>query len=310
MVSLSVDGDGDGRGRGAVTSLRDRLRTAIVTGEIPASASRTQSQLAASLGVSRTPLREALRMLELEHLIIREPNGRFRAADLTADEIEQLGVMRVTLEAAAVRLTVPELTVDDHAVLEGLHAESQLLAEIGEWHDFDRAHRKFHMLLTGSAGAMHAEQLGRLWEQETRYRRAFEHLADADGRDAVSQAEHRRILDAAEARDAEAAARLMAAHHARAVRAIGGSLDPSYVMARLAVAVEIEEGRRGVGGGEPRKLRRTPPAVAVIARYRSIPSSVARSGSNPLLLTFHVAVPQRAVSKSVSPARPRWQVPP
>ena len=152
MVSLSVDGDGDGRGRGAVTSLRDRLRTAIVTGEIPASASRTQSQLAASLGVSRTPLREALRMLELEHLIIREPNGRFRAADLTADEIEQLGVMRVTLEAAAVRLTVPELTVDDHAVLEGLHAESQLLAEIGEWHDFDRAHRKFHMLLDGLGG--------------------------------------------------------------------------------------------------------------------------------------------------------------
>ena len=133
-------------------------------------------------------------------------------------------------------------------MLEGLHAESQLLAEVGEWADFDRAHRRFHMLLTGAAGAMHLEQLGRLWEQETRYRRAFEGVADADGRDAVSQAEHRRILDAAEARDAEGAARLMAAHHARAVRAIGGSLDPSYAMARLAVAVEIEEGRRGVGG--------------------------------------------------------------
>ena len=109
MDSLRADQNGEARGRGAVTALRDRLRTAIVTGEIPASAARTQSQLAASLGVSRTPLREALRMLELEHLIIREPNGRFRAADLTADEIEQLGVMRVTLEAAAVRLTVPLL---------------------------------------------------------------------------------------------------------------------------------------------------------------------------------------------------------
>ena len=242
--SLRADQNGDARGRGAVTALRDRLRRAIVTGEIPASAARTQSQLAASLGVSRTPLREALRMLELEHLIIREPNGRFRAADLTADEIEQLGVMGVTLEAAAVRLTVPALTVDDHAVLEGLHAESQLLAEVGEWADFDSAHRRFHMLLTGAAGAMHLEQLARLWEEETRYRRAFEGVADADGRDAVSQAEHRRILDAAEARDAELAARLMAAHHARAVRAIGRSLDPSYSMARLAVAVEVEEGRR------------------------------------------------------------------
>jgi DNA-binding GntR family transcriptional regulator len=243
MASPGIDRNGEARGPGAVTTLRDRLRTAIVTGEIPASAARTQSELATSLGVSRTPLREALRMLELEHLIIREPNGRFRAADLSADEIEQLGVMRVTLEAAAVRLTVPDLTTDDHAVLEGLHAESQLLAEIGEWNDFDRAHRKFHMLLTRAAGAMHAEQLGRLWEQETRYRRAFEHLADADGRDAVSQREHRGILDAAEARDAETAARLMAAHHARAVRAIGSSLDPAYPMDRLAVAVEVEDGR-------------------------------------------------------------------
>jgi len=245
LDSLGPDGNGEGRGRGAVTTLRDRLRTAIVTGEIPASAARTQAQLAASLGVSRTPLREALRMLELEHLIIREPNGRFRAADLSADEIEQLGVMRVTLEAAAVRLTVPELTTDDHAVLEGLHAESQRLAEVGEWADFERAHRRFHMLLTRAAGAMHDEQLGRLWEQETRYRRAFEHLADADGRDAVSQAEHRSILDAAEARDAEEAARLVADHHARAVRAIGGSLDPDYPMDRLTVALEIEHGERG-----------------------------------------------------------------
>jgi DNA-binding GntR family transcriptional regulator len=243
--SLGPDGNGEARGRGAVTTLRDRLRTAIVTGEIPASAARTQAQLAAALGVSRTPLREALRMLELEHLIIREPNGRFRAADLSADEIEQLGVMRVTLEAAAVRLTVPELTTDDHAVLEGLHAESQRLAEVGEWADFERAHRRFHMVLTRAAGAMHAEQLGRLWEQETRYRRAFEHLADADGRDAVSQAEHRSILDAAEARDAEAAARLVAEHHARAVRAIGASLDPDYPMERLTVALEIEHGERG-----------------------------------------------------------------
>ena len=172
-------------------------------------------------------------MLELEHLIIREPNGRFRAADLTADEIEQLGVMRVTLGGCGGSSDRPGVDGRRPRRLEGFHAESQLLAEIGEWHDFDRAHRKFHMLLTGSAGAMHAEQLGRLWEQETRYRRAFEGLADADGRDAVSQAEHRRILDAAEARDAEAAARLMAAHHARVVRAIGGSLYPSYVMDRL-----------------------------------------------------------------------------
>jgi DNA-binding GntR family transcriptional regulator len=239
-----ADQNGEGRGRGAVTALRDRLRTAIVTGEIPASAARTQAQLAGLLGVSRTPLREALRMLELEHLIIRESNGRFRAADLSADEIEQLGVMRITLEAAAVRLTVPDLTNTHHATLEGLHAASLKLSEIGEWNEFEDVHRRFHMLLARSVGAMHAEQLDRLWEQETRYRRAFEHLADADGRDPVSQREHRVILDVVEARDAELAARLVAEHHARAVRAIGSQLDPQYTMDRLAVALEVKGGER------------------------------------------------------------------
>jgi DNA-binding GntR family transcriptional regulator len=178
-------------------------------------------------------------MLELEHLIIRESNGRFRAADLSPEEIEQLGILRVTLDAAAVRVTVDELTNADHAELEGLHAESRRLADVGEWNDFERAHRRFHMLLTRGAGPMHAEQLGRLWEQVTRYRRAFEHIAAADGRDAVSQHEHRVILDAAEARDSETAARLVAEHHARAVLEIGQQIDPDYVMDRLAVAVEI-----------------------------------------------------------------------
>ena len=234
------DPAGDGRGRGGVSSLRDRLRQAIVTGEIPASAARTQAQLAESLGVSRTPLREALRMLELEHLIIREPNGRFRAAGLSVDEIEQLGVMRITLEAAAIRLTVPELTDGDHTVLEGLYATSLRLSKIGEWSEFDAAHRRFHMLLTREAGAMHAEQLGRLWEQEARYRRAFEQLVDADGRDEVSQQEHRVILDAVEARDAERSARLAAAHGARAVRAIGARLAPGTELHRVAVALDAE----------------------------------------------------------------------
>jgi DNA-binding GntR family transcriptional regulator len=254
MASPAASTNGGERGRGGVAALRDRLRTAIVTGEIPASAARTQTELAAALGVSRTPLREALRMLELEHLIIREPNGRFRAADLSADEIEQLGVMRVTLEAAAVRLTVPELTPDDHAALEGLHAESRRLAEVGEWADFERAHREFHALLTKAAGAMHAEQLGRLWEQEARYRRAFEQLADADGRDAVSQREHRGILDAVEAGDAESAGRLVAEHHARAVRAIAGRLDPGYAMQRLDVALAIERRERGPGSQRATEL--------------------------------------------------------
>ncbi len=246
--------NGDGGGRGAVTSLRNRLRIAILSGEIPASAARTQAQLAQTLNVSRTPLREALRMLELEHLIIREPNGRVRAADFSPSEIEQLGIIRLTLDAAAVRLTVPELTAADCARLEGLNAEALRLAEVGEWDDFERAHRDFHALLGQRAGPAHREQLDRLWEQEARYRRAFENSVDADARDAMSLQEHRRILDAAEANDAEKAAALVVEHHARAVREICAEIDADYPVDALGIAVEIAiTGRSGPRGTPVRR---------------------------------------------------------
>ena len=232
----------DGRGHAVVDELRERLRAAIISGEIPASSPRTQAELAGYFNVGRTPLREALRMLELEHLIIREPNRRFRAADLSVAEIEELGILRVTLEAAAVRMTVPSLSDAEYAVLEGLYAESRRLALVGEWDDYELAHHRFHMLLTRNVGVMHAEQLTRLWEQAARYRRAFEHLADADGRDETSQREHRAILDAAEAGDADESARLLAEHHARAAREIGARVDPGYAMDRLRMAVEIARG--------------------------------------------------------------------
>jgi DNA-binding GntR family transcriptional regulator len=108
----------------AVATIRDQLRTAILRGELSPDQAVTQSGLAERYGVSRTPLREALRMLELENLIVRQSNGRFRVAGFSLDELEQLCVMRIALEAPAVRLTVPTLNNADHAELEGLLARA------------------------------------------------------------------------------------------------------------------------------------------------------------------------------------------
>jgi DNA-binding GntR family transcriptional regulator len=245
MALRSPDSDdGEGRTRGAVTALRDRLRDAIVNGEIAAGSVRTQTELAEMLGVSRTPLREALRMLELEHLIVRESNSRFRVADFSLEEIEQLGVMRISLEAAAVRLTVPELTNADHAELEGLLAQTARLAELGEWEAWERPHLEFHMKLTGAVGPTYTEQLTRLWGHATRYRRAYETIVTASERHEVSQREHRAILDAAEAYDAEAAAALVAVQYARTVLEIAAVLDPDLPLERVRTALEAETGSR------------------------------------------------------------------
>ena len=80
----------------------ETLRAGILRGELDADAPISQVQLARQLGVSRTPLREALRMLQREGLIESEPNRRVRVSRMSLTEVEQLYAMRVMLETRPV----------------------------------------------------------------------------------------------------------------------------------------------------------------------------------------------------------------
>src|SRR5205809_3577442 len=95
-----------------------QLRRAIIRCEIPNGVHLSQRELSELLGVGRTPLREALRMLQHEGLVEAEPNHRIRVADLSIPDLEQLYATRITLEALAIRLTVPVLQRDDLQMLE------------------------------------------------------------------------------------------------------------------------------------------------------------------------------------------------
>ena len=106
-----------------VALVHDRLRDAILRGELPAGQTTSQVTLARDLDVGRTPLREALRMLQREGLVVSEPNRRVRIAELSSADAEALYVMRIALEAVAIRITVPTLDVDDVAELEGYMAQ-------------------------------------------------------------------------------------------------------------------------------------------------------------------------------------------
>src|ERR1700722_10486 len=85
----------------------ERVRTAILDGDLAPGAVMSQVALAEELGISRTPLREALRMLQSERLVEAEPNRRVRVAPMSPADLEELYVVRITLEAEALRLSVP-----------------------------------------------------------------------------------------------------------------------------------------------------------------------------------------------------------
>src|ERR1700732_3938430 len=87
----------------------DRVRLAILDGTLEPGRPISQVRLAGELQVSRTPLREALRLLEHEGLVESDFNRRVRAKPLTMPDLEALTAMRLTSEPLGVRLTTPTL---------------------------------------------------------------------------------------------------------------------------------------------------------------------------------------------------------
>src|SRR6059058_1172623 len=130
----------------------ERVRESILEGAIAPGATMSQVALADELGISRTPLREALRMLQSEGLVDAERNRRVRVAPVSPGDLEELAVMRVTLEAEAIRLAVPRMTAEQLGRLEGLHAEMAHFAAARDYRRWVVPHAGFHRALTAPAG--------------------------------------------------------------------------------------------------------------------------------------------------------------
>lgn len=100
-------------GNGTPDSVYEQLRHAILYGQIPPGAWLRQTDLAKQFGVSRTPIREAMRSLEHEGLIELVPNHGARATNLTLEAFEELYALRIGLEGLAARLAARMASADD-----------------------------------------------------------------------------------------------------------------------------------------------------------------------------------------------------
>jgi DNA-binding GntR family transcriptional regulator len=98
----------------------DEIRTAIIEGRLKPNDRVTESVLTRQLGVSRTPVREALIILEQESLIVSVPNRGSYVRAFDEADIEALFSMRTTLENFAAELIIDRLTDEDYATLQGL----------------------------------------------------------------------------------------------------------------------------------------------------------------------------------------------
>lgn len=216
-----------------VATVHERLRTAILRGEIAAGEATSQVTLARDLDVGRTPLREALRMLQREGLVISEPNRRVRIAELSGDDAEELYIMRISLEAVAIRITVPTLSSNDFAELEGYMAQMDHFMKVGDLRGMRTPHRAFHHLLVAGSGPRVSTEIAELFDHSERYRLRF----GATGHWERRRAEHRGIVEAASADDPDLAAARLTSHYAHTAALIFASLDPDHDLARLRTTI-------------------------------------------------------------------------
>ncbi len=208
----------------------ERVRRAILDGTLEPGRPISQVRLAAELEISRTPLREALRLLENEGLVDSDYNRRVRAKPLTVPDLEALTAMRLTAEPLGVRLTVPTLSADTlvqiRAVMDELHgtvvagAKPTAVASL---------HRQFHFAFFEGVDGRLRRHLENLWDQGERYRHIYLRAAlEQQALLGSTKREHELILDAAALGDARLCSRRVAEHIARTALAVIHRVDVGY----------------------------------------------------------------------------------
>ena len=186
--------------------LATTLRRRIVLGDFVAGTPLRQEDLARSLSVSRMPLREALRTLAAEGFVDIRPNRGAVVAPIDADELREITDLRVVLETMAIRHAIPRLSNDQ------IDAAAAIQDEIERGHDpeFVALNAQFHITLyEAMSRPMLLRQITTFHSLSERYLRVA--IGDL-GLNPRSSREHRALLDACYARDAETAASLLSEH--------------------------------------------------------------------------------------------------
>ena len=230
-------------GKIATAQVHEYLRQLILDGTVPPGTVLSQVQLAQEIGVSRTPLREALRMLQEEGLVLAEYNHRVRVADIDIGEFEQFYASRIMLESLALALTLPHLQQDDFDKLAALLDQMHLDSARRDQTCWDAGNRQFHAILSSHTGGQMREIILRSIEAGERYRRIkFQKLAHAWD---VAEVEHTAIFEACREGNRDAAVELLARHLARTALTVIALADPEYEPTAVRAALRLVTGKAG-----------------------------------------------------------------
>lgn len=194
------------------------LREDIRAGRLSPGDQVVQESLAERYGVSRVPLREALKTLETEGQVVYHPHRGYFIAELSVSDLIEVYRLREILEAEAIRAAVPLLGDEDVDALAEMVADIDEAADRGDLPEVTARNRRFHFALYDAAGMPRLSRLLRqLWEATEAYRSLY--FQETVNRKRVAK-EHAAMIKALRSRDAERVVELHDQHRNSAVAAV------------------------------------------------------------------------------------------
>ena len=208
-----------GRRRSTTEIVASVLREAIVTGVLHAGEELNQVEVARQFGISRVPVREAIRLLEAQGLVISQPHKRTVVSALTPSTLGEIFEVRMYLETTALGAAIPRMTPDILTELDELVSQLDQDVDHLTWM---RLNDQFHDALYRLSGKEFTNSLIRqLRQQVERYFWAGGHGVR---RNRPANAEHHRILDACRAGDVTRAQDELRRHLGATLTGLSGAL--------------------------------------------------------------------------------------
>lgn len=213
------------------------LRRAIREGELKPGEQIVQETLAERYGLSRVPVRDALRILEGEGQVTYQPHHGYFVTVLDIDELTENYRIRRLLESDAATVALKLITDDEVEEMARAAALIEKASADGDLIEMSSANRHFHFtLLEASRMQRMVKIIAQLWDATEPYRSVY--YTDIDHRNRVNE-EHRAILEAVRARDRRAMIRLLDEHRTHAINGLTGGLREKISRESVAVRTTL-----------------------------------------------------------------------
>lgn len=199
------------------------IKHKIVYGELKPDQIVREEQLARTLEISRTPLRQAIQMLEMEEFLIRQPNGRLKVAPVMKEEVEEIFMIRSMLEGKIAKNAAMNATKRDIEVLTKILANLRNSFRLGHSQVFVTYGNEFHDYLAEISGLKTTVNLlSMVKDHANRYCRLMSMYGKWNEN---ADEEHDLILQCVKNKDGDAAEKAMNAHIISSLRDVIKRID-------------------------------------------------------------------------------------